>query len=285
MNVFIFGYGYTAKALAIELIMQGFKVIATSRTPDQYIKTPNLEVIHFESLKIKKHLEQTDYLLLSIPPQNNGIDLVLQQYGDFLRTSSFRWIGYLSSTGVYGDHQGHWVNETSSCTPHSSTAIARLKAEQEWFLFAQKYQLPLHIFRLSGIYGPQRNIIERIKLGKKFSICKKGQIFCRIHVDDIVSTLHASMQAPNPLSVYNVSDDEPCASQVVDNYATQLMHRTALALVNYKEANLSQRELEFYSSSRKVCNKKIKQELHISLKYPSYKEGLDQIWRDENVYK
>ncbi len=281
---FIFGLGYTARALAPKLIAQGFKVIGTSRKPDEQEKyNLDIKLIEFDCTDIENYLSLATHLLICIPPTNTMSDSVLMQYRDLIKkqASYLKWIGYLSSTGVYGDHQGNWVNEDSVCIPHTLTGIARLKTEEAWIEFAQKYQLPLHIFRLSGIYGSGRNILERLMRGKKQSIFKENQVFCRIHVDDIVTSLLASIQLPNPLSIYNVSDDEPVQAHVVDLFAATLLHREPLPLISYSEARLSDMKQEFYANNRRVSNIKIKKELQIILNYPTYKEGLTQIWRTD----
>lgn len=223
------------------------------------------------------------HLLISIPPISTLSDIVLIKYGDLIKKQApyLKWIGYLSSTGVYGNHEGNWVSEESECIPHTPTGVARLKAEQAWFSFAQKHQLPLHLFRLSGIYGPGRNVFERLIRGKKHSVFKENLVFSRIHVEDIVTTLLTSIQLPNPLAIYNVSDDEPTPAHVVDQYAASLLHREPIPLIPFADAHLSPMEQEFYANNRRISNLKIKKELYIALNYPTYKEGLTQIWRTD----
>jgi nucleoside-diphosphate-sugar epimerase len=282
---FIFGFGYTAKALSPKLIEQGFKVIATSRTPDEQ-RQNNLDIklIDFNCPSLENYLSLATHLLICVPPTTSTIgDPVLIKYGELIKKQApyLKWGGYLSSTGVYGNHQGDWVSEESECIPHTSTGIARLKAEQAWLSFAKDNQLAFHIFRLSGIYGPGRNVLERIMQGKKHSVFKENQVFCRTHVEDIVSTILASIQLPNPLSIYNVSDDEPAPAHVIDNYAANLLDREPLPLIPFSKSHLSPMEQDFYANNRRVSNLKIKKELNVDLKYPSYKEGLAQIWRDD----
>lgn len=285
---FIFGFGYTAKALAPKLIAKGFHVIGTSRTPTiQEQNNLAIKIIDFDSPSLENDLSLATHLLISIPPNSTLNDIVLLKYGDLIKQQApyLKWIGYLSSTGVYGNHEGNWVSEESECIPHTQTGIARLKAEQNWLSFAQLHQLPLHLFRLSGIYGPGRNALERLIHGKKQSVFKDNQVFSRIHVGDIVTTLLASIQFPNPLTIYNVSDDEPAPSHVIDHYAAKLLYRQPPLLVPFSEAHLSFMEQEFYANNRRVSNLKIKEELHVRLKYPSYKEGLTQIWRTDFAHK
>lgn len=279
----IFGFGYTAQILAPKLLSQGFTVVGTSRNIEKHQNNNlNLKLVDFNSPDLEKYISQSTHLLISIPPTNGVDDLVLVQYGESIKKQAahLQWLGYLSSTGVYGDYQGDWVNEDTMCMPQTPSGIARLKAEKSWTLYAKENQLPLHIFRLSGIYGPGRNVLERLIKGKKFSIFKKEQVFCRIHVEDIASTLCASLKWPNPLSIYNVSDDEPAPAHVVDHYGAMLLHQKAPLLLPFSEASLSPMEREFYANNRRVSNAKIKKELDVTLKYPTYREGLTQIWRD-----
>lgn len=284
--IFIFGFGYTAKALAPTLIREGFKVVGTSRMPEKY-KPNSLDcsLINFDSSAIEHHLNLSTHLLVCIPP-NTMDDVVLVRYGHLIKKQKphLQWIGYLSSTGVYGNHEGNWVNEESECIAYTPAGVARLRAEQAWISFAQDHDLPLHLFRLSGIYGPGRNAIERIIQGKKQSIFKENQVFSRIHVDDICATLRSSMQLVNPLAIYNVSDNEPAPAYKVDEYAAMLLQREPPTLVPFLEAQLSPREHEFYMNNRRVSNLKIKEELNVVLQYPTYKEGLTSIWRTDYAF-
>ncbi|KTD82208.1 SDR family oxidoreductase [Legionella waltersii] len=281
---FIFGFGYTAKALTNKLLSQDFRIIGTSRTTNEQQKNNvSIQLIDFDCPSLEDYLSRATHLLICIPPSSTLDDLVLNKYSDIIKkqSSHLQWLGYLSSTGVYGDYQGKWVDEESKCIPHTKTGVARLKAEQAWISFATDNHLPLHVFRLSGIYGPGRNALARLIHGKTYSIVKQEQVFCRVHVEDIVSTLIASIQSPNPLSIYNVSDDEPAPAHVVDSYAAKLLNREPPTLLPFSEANLSPMEQEFYANNRRVSNLKIKKELKVTLKYPTYKEGLTEIWRNE----
>ncbi|MCW8399279.1 SDR family oxidoreductase [Legionella sp. PATHC038] len=283
-SFFIFGFGYTANRLAQRLIQLGFNVVGTTRQETQKAMThpAKITLIDFQAADIEYYLSQSTHLLISVPPDAHIGDLVLSYYSELIKgkRAHIQWLGYLSSTGVYGDYQGNWVDEESICRAKSASGILRLEAEKAWFSYAESNQLPLHIFRLAGIYGPQRNPLARIISGKKYSIFKEGQVFSRIHVDDIVSVILASMKNPHPLSTYNVADDEPAASHEVDAYAASLLNQSPLPLVPFEEASLSPREQEFYLSNRRVSNLKIKNELNIVLHYPSFREGLMQLWRE-----
>lgn len=284
-NFFMFGFGYTAHALAKRLQERGINSIGTTR----HLRTKEIEhaaeekLIDFEDPAIDDYLSKAQYLLISVPPIPDIGDLVLFKYSELIKkhATHLQWVGYLSSTSVYGDHQGNWVDEDSDCKPQGLSGSSRLKAEQAWLSFAKSNQIPLHIFRLAGIYGPGRNPIQRICAGKSFSIFKEGQFFSRIHVDDIVSVLLASINATHPLSIYNVADDEPAASHVVDACAALLLNRAALPLLPLAKVSLSPSEKDLYSSNRRVSNLRIKQELHVFLQYPTFREGLSQIWRDD----
>lgn len=279
MKFFIFGFGYTAKFLAPKLIAAGFKVIGTSRKPPAEASNQNLEIIKFP---LHNDIKNSTHILISIPPIYPLGDIVLANFQELIlkQAPHLQWLGYLSSTGVYGDAQGNWVDEESICNPHTATGIARLKAEKAWNEFAKQHNLPLHIFRLSGIYGPNRCVFDKIKQGKKQTIFKKNQVFCRIHVEDIVATILASIKSPNPISIYNVSDDEPAPSHLIDSFAAKLLQLSPPRIIDFKDADLSPMEQEFYANNRRVSNLKIKKELNIKLKYPTFREGLIQLMNE-----
>ncbi|MDR3501169.1 MAG: SDR family oxidoreductase [Legionella sp.] len=282
---FMFGFGYTATRFAEKLIPLGFDVVGTTRQERKKITNHShgITLIDFDASDIEDYLSQSTHLLISVPPVAGVGDYVLSHYSELIRrhAAHIEWVGYLSSTGVYGDYQGNWVDEESICRPQSASGILRRNAENAWFSYAKENQLPLHVFRLAGIYGPQRNPLERIQSGKKYSIYKEGQVFSRTHVDDITSVLLASIKNPHALSIYNVADDEPAASHVVDAYAASLLKQLPLPLISFEDASLSPKELEFYLSNRRVSNVKIKRELNIALRFPSFREGLSQIWDDD----
>jgi nucleoside-diphosphate-sugar epimerase len=273
---FIFGFGYTASFLATKLSALNFRVIGTTRDKAKIKQSTQYELIDFSLHAVKKYLPFATHILISTPPMAETGDPVLTHFADLISdySSQIQWLGYLSTTGVYGDHQGAWVNELSASISPGKSGQLRLAAEQAWMSFCKNQQLPLHIFRLAGIYGPQRNALERILAGKQHSIYKEGHFFSRIHVDDIVSVLLASLNRPQTFAIYNVADDEPTPSHILDAYAATLLQRAPLPLIPYQTAKLSAMELDFYSNNRRVANNKIKQELQVKLDYPSYKQGL-----------
>lgn len=277
-KMFIFGFGYTAHFLAEKLSILGIDVTGTSRKQTTYNNNYNL--INFDRINIEKNLQSANYILISTPPSIYIGDPVLILFTDLIQkyAPQSAWIGYLSSTGVYGDHKGQWVDESSPSFSLGQQAQCRLAAENSWIFLANESQLPLHIFRLAGIYGPKRNALMRIKQGKSRSIYKENHCFSRIHVEDIVTVLLASINNPNPNSIYNVADDKPAPAYEVDEFAARLLNLPLPERVPFENAQLSSMEKEFYTHHRRVSNTKIKKDLLVKLNYPSYQEGLQHMY-------
>lgn len=278
-HLLIFGFGYTAHFLAKKAQEINIQITATTRDNDAlgYNHEFDCELIHFSEKSIEQALATTSHILICTPPTHGVGDPVLVNFSHLLKKyiKNIRWIGYLSSTGVYGDHQGDWVDESSKPIALGKQGQLRLSAENEWRSFAKTYEVPLTIFRLAGIYGPKRNVLARLIAGKKDTIVKEGHFFSRIHVDDIVLAIAAAIQHRKPgVYIYNVADDEPTPSHIVDEYAATLLQRPPLKKIAYEIATLSPLSQEFYSHNKRVSNTKLKQDLHIQLTYPSYKEGL-----------
>ena len=285
-HLLIFGFGYTARFLAQKARDINIQVTATTRDNDAlgYNREFDCELIYFSEKSIEQALATASHILISTPPKHDLGDPVLVIFGNLLKKyiKNVQWIGYLSSTGVYGDHQGHWVDESSKPIALGDQGQLRLAAEDEWRFFSEKYQLPLTIFRLAGIYGPQRNVLARLMAGKNDTIVKDGQFFSRIHVEDIVLVILAAMQYLKVgVTIYNVADDEPAPSHVVDEYAASLLQRPPLKRIAYEMAVLSPMAQEFYSHNKRVSNAKLKRELNIQLTYPTYKEGLAHLLHNE----
>lgn len=285
-HLLIFGFGYTAHFLAKKAREINVHVTATTRHHDEigYDSQFDCQVIDFSERSIEQALAMSTHILISIPPTHDLGDPVLANFGHLLKkhVKTIQWIGYLSSTGVYGDHQGDWVDESSKPNMLGGQGKLRLAAENQWISFTQANQLPLTIFRLAGIYGPQRNVLARLMAGKKDTIVKDGQFFSRIHVYDIVSVIIAAMQHPTlGITIYNVADDEPTPGNVVDQYAASLLKLPHLKEVAFEMASLSSMAKEFYSHNKRVSNAKLKKELNIQLGYPSYKEGLTHLLHHE----
>ena len=272
-TMLIFGFGYTAQFLVKPLCSLGFRVEGTSR---HLQSRPGVFLIPFERESIEKQLSQATHVLISTPPSQEQGDPVLALCKDLLThyAANIKWMGYLSSTSVYGDHQGAWVDEVSASFNLGLQGQCRLNAEQAWRDFAKAQALPLHIFRLAGIYGPGSNALDRIRAGKSETTYKPNHVFSRIHVEDIVSVLMASILKPNPGSIYNVADDEPAPAYEVEEYASMLLAKPPLKRIPFELAQLSPMAKEFYAHHRRVSNHKIKSELSVTLAYPSYREGL-----------
>jgi nucleoside-diphosphate-sugar epimerase len=278
-HLFCFGFGYTARELARQLPRDGWRITGTSRSDEgcARIREAGHDAVLFdgETPMDSSVLDGVTHVLHSISPGANG-DPVLRLHGDDLaaRADQIAWFGYLSTTGVYGDRGGDWVDEASSLEPSTSRGQARLEAEAGWFGMREAFDLPVHVFRLAGIYGPGRNQIEGLRNGTANRIVKPGQVFSRIHVEDIAGILRASMAHPNPGSAYNVCDDEPAPPQDVVKWAAELIGIEPPPEVAFEDAGLSPMAKSFYSESKKVSNARVKDELGYEFRYPTFREGL-----------
>ena len=273
-----FGHGYTAQALTPYLNDKGWRVFGTSRTKDNFsnIEKSGAIPILWGSDELRSVIRETALVLSSISPAN-GSDPVIKMYGKDLKENSnqIKWVGYLSTIGVYGDTKGKWVDEHSPLKPSTNRGIARVNAEKEWL----KYNfLPTHIFRLGGIYGPDRSPFQKVLQGKAVKIIKPGQVFSRMHIRDIVQTLIASISKPKPYSIYNLCDDNPAPPQDVLSYAAKLLNVEQPPTVSFKDADLSEMARSFYAENKRVSNNLIKSELGVNLIYPDYKAGLENLF-------
>ena len=274
----IFGHGYTANAFVDYLRKIDWEIFGTTRNPqtaDLLIKKGVKPLMWSDGSKIKSVINQSDYILHSIPPTENG-DPVYKRFSKAIisRSTNLSWFGYLSTTSVYGNHDGKWVDENIPVNPSSNRGLLRVKAENHW---SGIKDLPLHIFRLAGIYGPNRSPLDKIRSGKAQLISKPGQFFSRIHVEDIARVLKASIEMPNHGSVYNVCDDMPAAPDEVLDFAAKLINYPDLPKVAFEEAELSPMAKSFYSDNKRVKNERIKSELKITLKYPNFETGLNAL--------
>lgn len=267
-HLFIFGYGYTAREVAKAAIKLGWQVTASVRDTT---KSPFLiqDGVRPTVLPDVTNLGSASHILSSVPPETSR-DPILRDYREAIIASPASWIGYLSTTGVYGDQQRQWVDETTPCQPTSQRGQQRFAAEQAW----QALTPPAHIFRLSGIYGVGRNVLEDLKSGTARRIDKPNHLFNRIHVIDIAQTVMASMQLPNSGAIYNLADDLPASSRDVVEFAASLLGIKPPPLEDFSTATLSPMLQSFYSESKKVRNDRIKRELGITLQFPDYKAGL-----------
>ena len=286
MNIICFGFGQVAKNFIKKLNDQriSFKLTATSREES---KKKKFENINYESFQFKEdgfdknfisRFEEADHILLSIAPINET-DIVIKNFKDYFKSSKFKWITYLSATSVYGNHNGEWVNENSETKPTSSNGIERLKVEKEWMDLATKFDLPLQIFRLSGIYSNQYNILNRLKVGDAKIINKKNHFFSRIHVEDIANVLFSSLNHFKKKEIYNISDNQPASAEEVTMHGVKLLGIDKPKTIEINEIE-SEMLKNFYKDSKKVDNKKMKEFFNYKLKHPTYIEGLSYIFNN-----
>ena len=284
--LFVFGLGYSARALAADLMAQGWTVRGTTRSAEKQaeLARQGIETAIFDGetpLADPAVLDDVTHLLASVPPGPDG-DPVLRHHGDDLadRAENMTWAGYLSSTGVYGDRGGDWVDETATRTPATERGQRRVAAEDGWCALWRAAKLPVHLFRLAGIYGPGRNALETVRTGRARRIVKPGQVFSRTHVTDIAAVLAASIARPNPGAAYNVCDDDPAPPQDVILHACELLGVDPPPEIPFEEADLSDMARSFYAESKKVSNARIKAELGVRLAYPDYRAGLAALLAD-----
>jgi nucleoside-diphosphate-sugar epimerase len=277
-KLFCFGLGYSALALAETLLAEGWGVAGTCRAAEKQadFARRGVEALLFESDRplVESAFEGVTHVLQSIPPGAEG-DPVLAMHGAMLaRRRQIRWFGYLSTTGVYGDRGGDWVEEHDDLQPTGERGRRRVAAEVGWSRLLYAEGLPLHVFRLAGIYGPGRSALDSLRAGTAKRVIKPGQVFSRIHVADIVQVLRASMARPNAGAVYNVCDDDPAPPWEVVEYAAELLGIPAPPAMPFEQAELSDMARSFYDDNKRVRNERIKRELGVQLMYPSYREGL-----------
>jgi nucleoside-diphosphate-sugar epimerase len=281
-RLFCFGLGYSALTFARRLRREGWRVAGTCRGEDKRaaLAREGFDVHLFERGRplgdAHAALSGTTHILSSVPPDDEG-DPVLDHHADDIARvdgSGLAWVGYLSTTGVYGDRGGGWVDEATPPQPINARSWHRLEAEEAWLALWRERGVPVHVFRLAGIYGPGRGALEQIRAGTAKRIVKPGQVFSRIHVEDIARTLEASMARPNPGAIYNVCDDEPAPPDEVVAYACELLGVPAPPPVPFDAAALSPMARSFYADNKRVSNRRIKDELGVRLAYPNYREGL-----------
>ena len=283
INIFCFGFGQVAKnfikKLSTEKYNINLSITSRSKTSKENYKGINYNSYLFDSEKFDQNLvvklKEADHILVSIPPKNEE-DLVVKNFSKFLESSKIKWITYLSATSVYGDHKGEWVNENSKTNPTSVNGVARLKAEKSWASLEKNNKLPVQIFRLSGIYSNEANILVRLKSGDVKLINKKDHYFSRIHVDDIASILFKSLLKFKPGEIYNLSDDKPSSSEEVTLFGAKMLNIVNIENIEIDEIK-SEMLKNFYNESKKVSNKKVKNYFNYNLKFPSYIEGLNYI--------
>ncbi len=279
MQLFCFGYGYSAAAFVRQLSPVDLGVAGTRTSVAEPV--PGVRLAEFRgdaaSADARALLAGATHVLVSIPPDLEG-DVVLRHHGpDLAALPDLAWIGYLSTIGVYGDWQGQWVDETTPARPISERSLRRLRAETEWLAFAREAGKRVEIFRLAGIYGPGRSVVDNLRAGTARRIVKPGQVFNRIHVEDIARVLAAASAAPAGHAVFNVSDDEPAPPQDVVAYAAELLGVPAPPEVAFEAAGLSGMAASFWAENKRVRNTRIRRDLGVELAYPTYREGLAEL--------
>lgn len=276
-----FGHGYSARALARLLVPHGWVIYGTTRKPEKCaaLEAEGVRPVLWPDGDLTAAFEAATHILMSAAPEESG-DPVLARYAAEISAMADRleWAGYLSTTGVYGDHQGAWVDEKAALTPATKRGQMRVEAEAAW---AGIEGLPLHIFRLAGIYGPGRGPFSKVLNGTARRIIKEGQFFSRIHVDDIAQVLEASIARPNPGAAYNVCDNDPAPPQDVIGYAAELLGLPLPPAVAFEDAEMSPMARSFYAESKKVDNRRIREELSVDLIYPDYRTGLQALLAEE----
>ncbi|MFP7570908.1 SDR family oxidoreductase [Marivita sp. S2033] len=277
------GHGYSATYLAKRLVPQGWRIAGTTREVDNFgaLRAQGITPLLWDRDAILPWLENASHVLVSAGPTETGDPTLALLKPDIVACAErLKWLGYLSTTGVYGDADGDWVDETTPLTPSTERGRRRVHAEASW---AAIPGLPLHIFRLAGIYGPGRGPFAKVRRGTARRIIKPGQIFSRIHVEDIAQVLEASMLHPDPGAAYNLCDDDPAPPQDVIEYAAQLLGVKPPPEEPFEDAELTPMARSFYAESKRVRNERIKTELGVTLLYPDYRTGLKAVLAAEEA--
>lgn len=273
-KLLIYGYGYTASYLAKTLNTENYLIIGSSREEKKF-NSDNKKVKFINNSQVNNCLLKDDitHILVSVPPNDLG-DIFIQNYRDIItKNKNIEWIGYLSATNVYGDHNGKLVSESSQTKPKTKKGINRLVAEKQWLELISKFNLPIKIFRLAGIYGPNRNIKERLIKGLVKNIFKEGQFFSRIHVEDIANILNLSMNNITKNKIYNLADDFSCNLNVIIEYLCEKNSLIKPAQIDFDDMSLDYKKESFFLENKRVDNSLVKKDLLKNFKYPSFKEG------------
>lgn len=279
-KLFCFGYGYAADFLAQRLKAQGWKIAGTTTDPEKkkFLRARGVDAMLFDHnhpvTDPAAAFADVTHVLFSIPPGAEG-DPVFEMHGeDLARMKNIEWAGYLSTTAVYGNRDGNWVDESSLPAPTSRRGENRLKAEEQWRGLHLGEGFPSHIFRLAGIYGPGRSAVDSVRAGTARRIDKPGHVFNRIHVADIAQALIASMNRPAPGAIYNLADDGPSPSHEVISFACNLAGVDAPPLQKFEGSEMAPIVRSFYKDNKRVSNERIKRDLGVTLLYPDYRAGL-----------
>jgi len=286
-HMLIFGLGYSACAVAKALLDKGWTVTGTIRERENAgrFRAQGIEILHFDGTApcdaVRAALARASHILVSVPPDDKG-DPVARLHGGDIRAQAghLEWIGYFSSLAVYGNRDGGWVDETSDPAPSTARGERRVEGERDWCDLAAATAIPLSIYRLAGIYGPGRSAIDTLKAGTARRIVKPGQVFNRIHVDDIVRTVSTDIaRTPSGVTIFNVCDDEPAPPQNVVAFAASLLGMEPPPETPIEDAGLSPMGMSFYSENKRVRNNRVKDQLGVQLAHPDYRAGLKAIFQ------
>jgi nucleoside-diphosphate-sugar epimerase len=283
-----FGHGYSAQALGRRLLAEGgWRIIGTTRSEEKAARLAagGVEALVWPGADIAPALDAATHLLVSAAPDGAAGDPVLARLAPGIAAAAghLDWAGYLSTTGVYGDHGGGWVDESTTLAPSTRRGRLRVEAEAAWRRLARESGLALHVFRLAGIYGPGRGPFAKVRAGTARRIVKPGQVFSRIHVEDIAAVLAASIARPNPGAVYNVCDDMAAPPEDVIAHAAELLGLPVPEAEAFESADMSPMARSFYAESKRVANDRIKDELGVVLRFPDYRAGLADLLARERA--
>ncbi|RJL10283.1 SDR family oxidoreductase [Paracoccus siganidrum] len=278
MEMLVFGHGYSAGWLTPLLRAEGWRVTGTTRDHPDRVRAAGATPLIWpgEEDRVRQAIARADAILVSVAPDASG-DPVLAAFAEDIGRAAPRWLGYLSTTGIYGDRQGGWVDEDSPLDPSTRRGQARVAAEAAWQALAEARDLPLHIFRLAGIYGPGRGPFRKLREGSARRIVKPGQVFSRIHVEDIAQALLASIDAPKPGAIYNLCDNEPAPPQDVIALAARMLGVPAPPVEDFDQAEMTPMARSFYADSKRVSNRRMLRDLGVTLRHPDLQSGLAAI--------
>lgn len=284
MKILIFGHGYSAGFLTPLLVQRGWQVTGTTRNDADRVAAAGAQPLIWpgQDDAVRAAIADADAILMSAAPDPATGDPVLSAFRDDLARATPRWLGYLSTTGVYGDRGGDWVDEDSPLDGIGPRAQARIRAEGDWQALSAQAGLPLHIFRLAGIYGPGRGPFQKVRDGTARRIIKPGQVFSRIHVADLARILLASITAPHPGAIYNICDDDPAPPQDVIAHAAELLGLPVPPPEDFATAQMTPMARSFYADSKRVRNDRMKRDLGVTLLYPDYRSGLAALLADKD---
>ena len=288
-TLLIFGFGYTAKFICKKLLKKNWQVYCTTRSSEKIKEIKDLKAIPVffnDEEKIKNILGEDNYILTTAPPENSK-DPVVENYGHLLKKNSERvkWAGYLSTTSVYGDKKGEWVTEDAELEPNLERSISRVAAENSWIKLGENLLIKTVIFRLAGIYGPGRSLVDRLMKDEDvYIVDKPAHLFNRIHVDDIVGAIEMAISSKSEAKIFNLSDDLPAKQLDVAKFAANLLKRKSPQTVSLESDLVSEMARSFYKEEKKVSNTRLKDELGYKLVFPSFKEGLFSIHKNSKEF-